>query len=162
RVLLVQELFNAPDWARRDTKLALVTSYHEAGELALAIQTAQSLLREPLPAYFRNQVLWHHVWLLLRTGDVRGARAAVDRWLVPGGPEGEDFLPLLLHRALVRAAEKDWAGSEKDVEQYLARVELGPHDLEGHLLLGFLRQRRGDELGAVAAWSAGYRAGRRG
>jgi tetratricopeptide (TPR) repeat protein len=84
--------------------------------------------------------------------------AIVNKWLMlPTGALQAAYLPLLLERARLQAAKKNWDQAEKDTD---FAIRLLPQDqsvlTESHLVLGFLRERRGDVNGAKEAWKQGW------
>src|SRR5207248_2157787 len=68
-------------------------------------------------------------------------------------------LPLLLERARLHAALSRWDDAEMDLEEFFRRAPPGSVHLrywtQANLMLGFLRERRGDAAGARAAWRRG-------
>jgi tetratricopeptide (TPR) repeat protein len=162
RIQAVEELFNAAPEVRNSTTFCLVQAYFAAGQNQLALSTAEELLRSNyLTRDGRVLVMDYVVWLHLRGGEPKRALQEVDRWLVENpGVYRPEYMPLLLERARVYAAMQEWRKAEEDLEAFLHettpdRVPLG-RMLDACLLRGFLRERRGDAAGALAAWRDGY------
>jgi tRNA A-37 threonylcarbamoyl transferase component Bud32 len=162
RVEAVQELFGAAQPARIQTRSCLLEAYFADNELDLAVSTAQELLRDPtLRPQQRMTTLKYLAWIQLRRERPKAALTEVNRWLLrPGGGNRPEYLPLLLERARIFAAQKQWEQAEDDVAAFF-RHGAGSHGsleqlLEAYLLRGFLRERRGDAAGARAAWKEGF------
>jgi tetratricopeptide (TPR) repeat protein len=140
-------------------KLYCMRGFHVTGQTDRALQTAEELLALPnLHPYWRMKVIQEYVNLSICRGDPDRALAVVNKWLVlPSGTLQAAYLPLLLERARLHAAKKNWEPAEKDAELV---IRLHPQEesilTESYLLLGFLRERRGDADGAREAWKQGW------
>jgi WD40 repeat protein/tetratricopeptide (TPR) repeat protein/predicted Ser/Thr protein kinase len=153
----------AEGWSIKYRKMMTL---HALGDLPQARAAAEAVLAETSVSdadQLRARVLNHYVWILVRGGDKEQVVAEIDRRLfVRPGVLNDDFLPLLLERARVQGALGRGEQAEKDLDE-LFRHEgnLPPVCLAGAWLLrGFLRERRGDTDGAVAAWREGARTAR--
>src|SRR6202040_994031 len=86
-------------------------------------------------------------WLLTANGDLRR------------DSEGVVYFPLV-ERARLHAALEKWDEAERDLDRFFAlQSEQARRSYHFHaaacLLQGFLRERRGDQAGALAAWRRG-------
>jgi WD40 repeat protein/serine/threonine protein kinase/tetratricopeptide (TPR) repeat protein len=156
RLLLVQELFDAPRDELARTRTALARVAHEAGDLELGLKTTRALLQEDLSEYRRGHALVEHTWLLLRLKATDQARADLDRYLAQPASDPSYTAVLLLLRATVHAAAGRWADAEKDLPQHYwsaPRDDGAPH---AFLLEGLLREQRGAR-GAADVWRRGFR-----
>jgi serine/threonine protein kinase/tetratricopeptide (TPR) repeat protein len=162
RVQAVQELFDASRPTRTQTKFCLLHAYFADKEEDLALSVAQDLIRDPwlLPQQ-RLAALGDLVWIQLRKNRSRAALTEVDRWLFPQtGVYDKEYLPLLLERARIFAARKEWDRAEKQVDAFFrqgaARQASIDQLLDAYLLKGFLREKRGDAAGARLIWKDGF------
>ena len=141
--------------AERRTRVALARTYQVAGLMDKAVEVAEKAMREP-SYWTRRDMCETYSWLMRLRGAPGRALGALDQLLFekPGLYRG-DCIPLLVERARVHAAMNDWAGAERDIEEFFRRA---PADCcyrdasAASLLLGFLRERRGDAAGAMEAW----------
>jgi tetratricopeptide (TPR) repeat protein len=141
-------------------RYTLLRGYRSLGRNDEALRLAEQLLRldedtPGLPATVED-----YGWLQRERGAAGEALREIDRRLLdPAGAYRTDRLALLLERARLEAALRQWDQAERDVGECLHR--LGPVRLSYHqygsgcLLLGFLRGRRGDDAGALEAWQQG-------
>jgi tetratricopeptide (TPR) repeat protein len=109
-----------------------------------------------------RQTVVQYVWALRHAGEAARALAEVDRWMFssPGvyRPDIERSHSLLIERARVHAALREWKLAEDDLEQFfhLHPPSAGRADafvVEACLLQGFLRERRGDAPEAQEVWN---------
>jgi tetratricopeptide (TPR) repeat protein len=154
RAIAVQELCGAHvEGAKRN----LLRGYCSAGKMDEAVQLAEAILRaDP------NHLLAceDYGWTMRLKGDPRRALEAVDRVLLdPAGGYREAYRTLLVERARVHAALEEWDAAEKDVDDYCRLADARSSDYHHYsgaaLIKGFLRERRGDSEGAIAAWRRG-------
>jgi tetratricopeptide (TPR) repeat protein len=141
-------------------RYVLLRGYRCLGRKDDALRLAEQLFRLDEDAPGLPVTVEEYGWLQRERGAAGEALREIDRRLFdPDGGYRKDRLPLLLERARLEAALHEWDQAERDVGECLRRagpVLLGYHEYgSGALLLGFLRQRRGDEAGALEAWRQG-------
>jgi tetratricopeptide (TPR) repeat protein len=140
-------------------KLYCVRGFHVTGQTDRAVQTAEELLALPnLQPYWRLKVLQEYVNLSICRGTADRALAVVNKWLMlPAGQLNAAYRPLLLERARLHVAKGSWEPAEKDTSEVIRLLPQNESVLtESYLLLGFLRERRGDADGARDAWKQGW------
>jgi serine/threonine protein kinase len=167
-------LFESHEGSRLAVRMELVRAYHLAGRDAEAIGASNKLQSE-FQKYCQDNGLWgtwvlqQHCWLLRRHyADKDGAllaRRELDQWLFPSPnvPRRDDRGPVyfpLVERARLNAALGLWGEAEKDLESFFRFQEQDTrrgYDFHAAacLLQGFLREKRGDTKGALAAWQRG-------
>ncbi len=105
------------------------------------------------------QWIGEYAWLLRSEGHAPEALALVDHWLIePSGGYRASCLPLLIERGRCLAALQRWDEAEQALEEASRHESVGELPVfftSRSLLHGFLRERRGDHEGALAAWRAG-------
>jgi tetratricopeptide (TPR) repeat protein len=150
------------------TTLVIVRLLRLAGKEDEAVRAA----REILSAYtafdatdFPQQLLLHVCWSLRQQGRAAEALAELQRWL-SAAPDAAAYRPrMLLERARIYAALGQLAEAERDLDELLPPAGAAPLKegesflvINACLIKGFLRERRGDAAGALAAWRQGARA----
>jgi tRNA A-37 threonylcarbamoyl transferase component Bud32/tetratricopeptide (TPR) repeat protein len=165
RMAAVQKFLRAPAASQAETRLLLLQAFLVADQPERAAVLAGELLADSSVSYpVRLVAIEMQVWVMLRAGKAAQALAAVDRWLAapPGGPAAA--LPLRVERARALAALGRWDEAEQEVEkalkgteQFLKGAPLADRGAvpDAWLVLGFLRERRGDAPGALQAWRSG-------
>jgi WD40 repeat protein len=167
RAIAVQEFFGASALDRFELQTRFMHSYAQLGEVDEALRTAKELLRADLSALpveqragALAQIAVEASRFLRMTGKPKDALAEVARHLpAPNAPERRGRLYLLVERARVYAALEQWSEAQNDLSAYFAETGNDVGDGLTHsgacLLLGFLRERRGDAAAAVEAWRRG-------
>lgn len=177
RVNKVATLFEADDQSRLALRIELAKIYHLAGRETDALRTSYGL-RDEFKDVLLSDAAWatwaldHHCWLLRRkdvnkntTDGARRAEAELNEWLIhsPGhlrsDPEGVVYFPLV-ERARIHVALNKWDEAEADLELFFKmeaqqRRRFYSFHAAACLVQGFLRERRGDQAGAQAAWRRG-------
>ncbi len=113
----------------------------------------------------QSQPWWYSLWeeytaFLRLEQRAEQALAELDQGLLQKqGRVREGCAPLLLDRFSVLAALERWDDAEKSVEDFFRLVEAGDFPARfwtrACLMRGYLRERRGDAAGAMAAWQLG-------
>jgi WD40 repeat protein len=135
-------------------RFSLARAYHAAGMLEPAWRLTKEYLGTPRELPNAYNWLLEYCWLCLLRKDARLALEELDGRLSKADlPRDQDVL--LVERARLHAALDQWPEAEKDVQQVLAGGIRDRCDVEAALLLGFLRERRGDAGAAVRAWGKG-------
>jgi WD40 repeat protein/tRNA A-37 threonylcarbamoyl transferase component Bud32/tetratricopeptide (TPR) repeat protein len=159
-------LFQAPAGERLRLQRSFLLAYHLQGQLATAVQLAEQLLDADEYWTPENRVreqadvLLRYAWLQRQQGNPAAALKRVDQALFerPGVPRPQ--VPFLfVERCRIHAALQQWDEAEQDLEQFFRAVPAGSGDYEhfaaASLARGWLRERRGDQPGALAAYRAG-------
>jgi tetratricopeptide (TPR) repeat protein len=144
-------------------KYALLNGYRVLGRNQDALRVAEELLRQEEaagPGGLPAAVVEQYGWLQRERGAAAQALDEINRRLgkMAGGDPREP-LGLLPERARLEVNLGRWEPAEQDLETFLRDGK--PADSSYHrysgacLLRGFLRLRRGDEAGALAAWRQG-------
>jgi WD40 repeat protein/tetratricopeptide (TPR) repeat protein len=164
RAVKVCDYFQVPRAERLSLRLAYLRGSHLLGRLDLALQTAEDLLADdqywgPKPDRATLiPVVETLGWILREKGQPQLALTRINQYLEGKPDEAQTFKPLLLERARIRIALKEWEQAEKDLDDCL-QLKLGTLSYRQYagawLALGFLRQRRGDAAGAERAWKQG-------
>ncbi len=165
RSVAVQEFFGMEGLSLDVPRLYLCRAYHLKGDNETAIQNAERILREQTSfhgeSHFRFlQLCELYSWLLRLEGEAPRALSLLDQQLLDiDGQYRTDHLALLVERARVHACLEQWEDAEKDLTTLVSlssAAELGYARFSGCcLLLGCLRDRRGDAEGALSAWRDG-------
>jgi tetratricopeptide (TPR) repeat protein len=158
RYVAVGKALQAPPGRMLPAYRRLTRVYALTGQEEKALQTAQDalLVGDTWPGSMA-EVPEEYCWLLRRRRGPERALEEINRRLAAAaaGPGRQASDPgLLLERARTFIALQKWDDAEKDV----ALVVQGSHYYvvcQAALLQGFLRERRGDEQGALAAWRGG-------
>jgi serine/threonine protein kinase/tetratricopeptide (TPR) repeat protein len=169
----VAMLFEESAQSRFWTKMSLIDGYNYAGRTRDAMATVAELLQDyrddcrndgSLAGFALDQ----YCWCLRRSGNAEDARTGLrllDSWLFASGGEivndrqGPVYF-LLLERARLHVALKDWQQAEKDLDRFFQEEQRsGPRGYGYHaaacLMQGFLEERRGDAVAAKKAWERG-------
>src|SRR5262249_21201608 len=159
RAVDIDKLFQVPAETAFTTKWLLLQAYEAVGRREQAIQIGEEVLADKslpreahCPAAAATATLWLH------QGDPRRALRELDRWLAAQpGVYAPDFLPLLVDRARIHAALKQWPEADKDLADYFRHM---PADRavwypSAYVMQGLLREERGDSAGALEAWRQG-------
>jgi tetratricopeptide (TPR) repeat protein len=164
RSMRVHDYFQIPKSGRLNLRGAYLRGYHFDGKLDQALQVADELLTDD--AYWPGGRLPRDVipvvervsWILRQKGQAQAALTNINQYLAKDLSLAKDFKPLLLERARIHVALKQWDEAEKDIDEVLRlpATNLGYlRYADAHLAQGFLRQRRGDSAGAAKSWRAG-------
>jgi tetratricopeptide (TPR) repeat protein len=157
-VRLVEVLGEGAD-QRQSMALRLVDALRVVDRVGEARQVAEEQLNRGglLPRY-RVQLLRDVAWMLTEAGKPGEALETLDRALAADG-EALPMALLLVDRARVKAVKGDLGGAEADLDAFLARAPADRLEYAEYadacLLLGLVRDRRGDHDGALHAWRQG-------
>jgi tetratricopeptide (TPR) repeat protein len=147
-------------------KVKLLYAYRCAGRTREALDLVQRMLRQAddakVPTGGREVLLLveQYGWLQRERGRIEEALAEVNRRLAapPGGPD-RGLLPLLAERARLQVAARRWTEAEQDLDELFRQVPAGQMEYRQFsaacLLRGCLRERRGDQAGALDSWRQG-------
>jgi eukaryotic-like serine/threonine-protein kinase len=158
RAVAVERMLGVPEGSF-GSRWYLLRAYHAAGRFDDAIALAREALSGKSLG-FGNAWAEEYAWLLSVRGEADKAIAFLNRLLVesPGTDHGSSH-SLLLARARAYCILGRWEEAEHDVEAFfeLEPAENLPDNSRPMpcLLRGFLRERRDDQAGAVAAWRQG-------
>jgi tetratricopeptide (TPR) repeat protein len=139
-------------------KWLLAEGYHEAGQLDRAEQCyAEMLSRQLLSPFDESLVFEHYTWVLGRLNKNKAALDELDKRLSAGGDANH---LLLVTRAQVHARRKEWQAARADIDDFFRQRPPDDDSLlfDACLIRGFIREALGDDQGARASWSEGYRA----
>ena len=133
------------------------------GDRRRARQVAEELIRpgpdDPGLSSGYSRFVMEYGWVLRAVGEPEHALTQIDRWLFKSpGVYRKQFSVLLLERARIEWALGRPNDAEKDVEtlfRLLTREEMSIYHTPACLVRGFLRERRGDGVGALDAWKQG-------
>ena len=148
----------------RDASMLLVRAARAARREDRALAAVRRMIVSSnfpsLPAADRQWLTEEASWILrLREQPAEALKEINRRLFDHQGKPVADYLPLFIERARVHAAMGQWVEAEEDVEAFFSHVPRGVasyrHDSAACLLLGFLRQRRGDQAGAARVWAQG-------
>ncbi len=141
-----------------DRQLDLGLAYMVVGKN----QTAAEILGPIAERRPVTRAIRHYVRALRHTGRLHEAYLAINQAIDavdPDKPAGT--LHLLIDRARVLVAVKDYAKAEQDVLKVLSFKDPNRDPATyARLIHGFLLEQRGDAAGAVACWRDGYRESR--
>ncbi|HVX16230.1 MAG TPA: protein kinase [Pirellulales bacterium] len=138
----------------------LLRGYHAAGRIDDALALAKEVVGDAQPGNLGYGLIWvaEYAWLLSASGQRAQALAYLDRFL-GNDSDRSSSASLLFSRAQVYGADGRWPEAERDIEEFFQRLPVEQmHDWlrpSASLVRGLLRQRRGDEEGALAAWRQG-------
>jgi tetratricopeptide (TPR) repeat protein len=141
--------------------LVLVHAYDGRGESARAGEEARKFLEgRRLESQSEVAICALYASLLRRTGRLGEAREVLSRGLAEApGRYGPVSQVLFIERARMHAAAGQWEEAERDVDAFFHINENERYSYfwwcQACLLQGFLRERRGDAIGAVEAWRRG-------
>lgn len=142
----------------------LSRAYRSAGDSERAL----GILRQMLEYYDKPRsdaglnpsMVMEYGWLMRERGAAAQALPEIDRWLyAKPGVYRPGFTGLLLERARLHVALKEWDRAEADVEEFFRQQSKEPAEKinlnywsGACLLQGFLRAQKGDTIGALDAW----------
>jgi tetratricopeptide (TPR) repeat protein len=167
-------LFEPGENARLYLRLELAKLFYMAGSQDDALRTSYETVRDYQrfledDAYAGSWAYETLCWLLRRTGERnQGALQAakeLDAWFLTANGDvrrdaaGPVYFPLV-ERARIHAALEKWDEAERDLDRFFAlQAAQARRSYHFHaaacLLQGFLRERKGDKEGALAAWRRG-------
>jgi tetratricopeptide (TPR) repeat protein len=143
------------------SRLYLIRAYESLEQFDDAVAVAERMLDENLNLFsWRPPLLIQSYSTLMRMrNQPQPALDAVHGLLLDReGNARPQFWALMIERARLLESMGDFEGAERDLEMFLKfrqdRVSYA-NVADASLLLGFLRERRGDATGARAAWRAG-------
>ncbi|MBI2806290.1 MAG: protein kinase [Planctomycetes bacterium] len=162
RRIEVQELMEIPAMYVGWSQLALLRVLRSEGHLDEAILTVRNWL-DHLPAddtLFGALFTAEYGWMMREKGTPGKALDEIQRRLfINEGPFRQANAPLLLERARLHAVMKNWVLAEQDVERFLAVATPGQrhfrHLSDANIMLGLIREARGDFDGAMRIWRQG-------
>jgi WD40 repeat protein/serine/threonine protein kinase len=159
-VVAIEDLLGAAPVTRFETKALLLNACQAADQRERAMQLAEEQLRTPfLLRSNRAGIIANMVWLFLLNHDPKRALQLIDSELFePSGALRRDMLPLLVERARVRVALKEFEPARKDLDRYFRELpaEEQKHSLDAYLLRGWVLELLGNGDGALACWRDGY------
>jgi len=166
RALAIAELFSSDptvlSWARQQ----LVRAYRAAGREERALELAAWVVNNAEHGrleHGEHDLVLEYAWLLRLAGRPEEALAEVDRWI----QSPKDRHPAhrqherILERARILVALERWEEAEETLDGLLTSLDgpdRGGRYVAACAMLGFLRERRGDDLAAQQAWENGARA----
>ena len=139
----------------------LARAYHAEGNLEKALQVLEKTWGDRIPVFGGQiAILEERSWILRLQGKAAVALGDVDRFYAQTHPITRAHpISILTERARILVALHRDDEAEKDLLEMFRR---DPNTAiyrntftAGKLMLGLLRQRRGDEAGARAAWTEG-------
>ncbi len=167
----IEDLLNEDDQQRRMTRWRLADACRVAGDVPRAIEIVRELIGplpaagapDAVPARERAALVCDLAWMLTHSGDLDGAVAEVQRWLVdPAGEMRTEYLPLLTERARIRVLQDRRGDARKDLDEFFRRFPAGAHGRLTHAeyaracaLSGLLLSDEGKEEEAKAVWRQG-------
>jgi len=152
------------------TQADFIQMLADKGERARALEKAEQFMNEiPVGCGYDAQFLERYGTIARLPGgapsDLTNPLRHVDRLLYkrPGVYRSDHYLSLLVERARLHAAQRNFIAAENDLDEF-DRARHANSDPVGHLLprfgaeaglvRGFLRELNGDAAGALAAWQA--------
>jgi predicted Ser/Thr protein kinase len=158
RAVQVNELLDHGPMPWGHLQQARVRSYRRVGQGDRAAQIARDLvLNEPRESTLALYLLPDYGWAAREVGRPGEVLPELDRRLFErANVYRQNAEPLLVERARLLVALKRTPEAAKDLEAYLRVPNLPPwwyrHTSDAWLMLGFLREDRGDAAGAKDAW----------
>ncbi|MGO9207504.1 MAG: CHAT domain-containing protein, partial [Candidatus Limnocylindrales bacterium] len=163
RALKIEELIKADSATRQRTLWRLADAFRLDERDSDAVRTIENLLsaKDLLPDD-RIGITRDYAWLMITGGTPAKALEEINRRLGPDPPGSDDLnFPMLVERARVHAALRNWDQAEADVVRFIELVRkpsISYSDFaEACLFRGFLLERRGLKDEAVKVWRAGLR-----
>ena len=164
----IKEHIKADYVTRQRTLWRLADAYRLDGRDSDAVDTIEKLLSDQdLLPDDRIGITRDYAWLMITGGTPAKALEEINRRLGPAPPRSDDLIfPMLVERARVHAALRNWDQAEADVVRFIELVRkpsISYSDFaEACLFRGFLLERRGlkDEAMKVCA-RASARTGQR-
>jgi tetratricopeptide (TPR) repeat protein len=177
RAVAVADTLQAGVWERIWRREWLARAYWRFGDTAAALKTHEELSQlagggTVRPAS-RLMIPADYYWLLRDVGKPGQALQELDAALyeTPGVYRktlaAQVLFSLILERARIHYALKEWDAAEKDLAEFFRVFEGVPLDQRNYrmdyardypsacLMAGFLRDQRGDAAGALAVWKKG-------
>lgn len=161
----VEAYFQQDTLTRNHTRWALFRALFAADHLDEALAVVDDMLAQSPRPTANNQWWWfplydERCWILrLQQNAARGLADLDAKLFTKDRTYATDMLPLLVERARLHAALGQFALAEKDVLAFLEHAQSQTVDARytthASLVLGFLRERRGDLAGARKAWKDG-------
>jgi len=163
RMIAVTDVLDFPGLNRVALRQALISSIRQAGQEERAFALAEQWLRQDFGTS-KGGLVAEYVGLLCGRGQAPRALAELDKWLFENpGVYRKGYEDLLIQRARICAAMGRWDEAEKNIEEFIpidvSRAGEGSWRFlasRDYLMLGLLRDRRGDEAGAIEAWRKGF------
>jgi tetratricopeptide (TPR) repeat protein len=156
RALALARFFDIDPHATGWAKFAVVRAYRSQGDEAQALQLAEKFVRELRPdvsSGVRYDLVAEYSWLLRLAGRANEARSLIDRWFAIAGARHQWQLERA--RILATLGRSDEAENALDEMLTPNAAKAAGGYAAGCAMRGFLRQQRGDESGALAAWKEG-------
>jgi tetratricopeptide (TPR) repeat protein len=162
RAVQVERFLRVPPISHVHAQRSLVRAYRLEGRYGDAIRFAEEIVTSESPEeiVISDNLVEEYSWLVRIHGDPRQALREIDRRLFESaGVYRNGQIYLLVERARIHAALKQWSQAAQDIDEFFRLV--GVQDVGYHyysaasLILGFLRQREGDQQGALEAWRQG-------
>jgi tetratricopeptide (TPR) repeat protein len=161
RAVEAEELLGTANHAHYSARWSLLRALEVSGQFDEALALAEQMVGEGGPWQDAGAINWidEDCWLLSLSGRTEEALARVDRQVFDAaGQYRNDRKALLICRARLLAAIERWDEAEHTIDEFFSRATAG--DAGGYypvaaLVRGLLRERRGDQVGAVAAWRQG-------
>ncbi len=168
RLARIEEVMHVSPVYRGWTRLALVRALRVEPNSQARHDAARRILdwlKDDYPPHdsttpFGLLLAAEYGWLMREAGTPRLALEEIDqRLFVKAGTYRREYLPLLLERARLHVALKQPEQAEKDLEEYFRATPAADRHArtvaEASLMLGLLREQRGDHAGARQAWLQG-------
>jgi WD40 repeat protein/tetratricopeptide (TPR) repeat protein len=177
RSVAVADTLQASVWERMARREWLARAYWRFGDTAAALKVHDELFQLSGGGTARNAIWFmipaDYYWLLRDIGKPGQALQDLDAALYerPGvyrkGLGAQVLCCLILERARIHYALKQWDTAEKDLSEFFRVFEGVPVDQRSYrmdyareypcawMMAGFLREQQGDAAGARAAWKKG-------
>jgi tetratricopeptide (TPR) repeat protein len=158
RALQINELLDRErGLGKAETQFARLRAYRADGQSARAYDISREVLdREPLDSVNNEFLVPENGWLAREQKDAqRGLWALHWRLFERAGVMRPHLHTLLIERARLLVALERKSEAEQDLERFVALPNARDHYRywsDAWLLLGFLREERGDRAGARQAW----------
>jgi len=159
RLLQMQELLQEP---HRVSQLALLRVLRLEGQVDEAILTVENWLRKGDSRQFTVGLATEYGWMMREKGTPSRALPEINRLLLDKSDVHRWRVPaLLIERARLHAAMNEWDVAKNDLEEFFRipsqEQKVNPYRnwSDACLILGLLRQQRGDQTGALEAWRKG-------
>jgi tetratricopeptide (TPR) repeat protein len=129
------------------------------GQVDEAILTVEDWLRKGNSRQFTDGLATEYGWMMREKGTPSRALPEINRLLLDkSGKFRPEALALLIERARLHAAMNDWDAAKNDLEEFFripSKEQLYRNWSDACLILGLVRQQRGDQAGALEAWRKG-------
>jgi len=161
RFVQLEDLLDVPLSTREFSQLALLRVLRIDGQLDQAILSVEDRLARPeveLPAAVNFAC--EYAWMMREKQTPGRALPEIDRLLAKSSANRGGMVQLLNDRARLHASMGDWKAAQKDVESAMRHAQQDNkvnyrNWSDSCLILGLIRQQRGDHAGAVEAWRQG-------